>query len=73
LDDPPRNPTADQADPQTVQGLKNTLAAKFTSAWALVRSSPEVDSWMFPTAYHIKVMVRDKRHRMAFQREFEQL
>ena len=59
LDDPPRNPTADQADPQTVQGLKNTLAAKFTSAWALVRSSPEVDSWMFPTAYHIKVMVRD--------------
>jgi hypothetical protein len=59
LDDPPRNPTANQTDPQTVQDLKNTLAAKFASAWALVRSSPEVDSWMFPSAYHIKVMVRD--------------
>ena len=59
LDDPPRNPTADQADPETIDDLKSVLAAKFTSAWALVRSSPETDSWMFPTAYHIKVMVRD--------------
>ncbi|HTQ60455.1 MAG TPA: phospholipase D-like domain-containing protein [Candidatus Solibacter sp.] len=59
LDDPPRNPTADQADPETVQGLKSKLAKKFSSAWALVRSSPEADSWIFPTAYHIKVMVRD--------------
>ena len=41
LDDPPRNPTADQGDPVTVQDLHKTLAAKFTSAWALVRSSPE--------------------------------
>ena len=59
LDDPPKNPTADQTDPQTVQALKGALAAKFASSWALVRSSPEADSWMFPTAYHIKVMVRD--------------
>ena len=28
-------------------------------AWAPVRSSPEVREWMFPSAYHIKVAVRD--------------
>lgn len=59
LDDPPRNPTADQTDPDTVADLKKKLGADFTEAWALVRSSPEADTWMFPTAYHIKVMVRD--------------
>jgi PLD-like domain len=59
IDDPPRNPSANQTDPETVADLKNSLAAKFSSAWALVESSPEADSWMFPTAYHIKVMVRD--------------
>ena len=59
LDDPPRNPSADQADPQTVQDLKSKFANRFSSAWALVRSSPEADTWIFPTAYHIKVMVRD--------------
>jgi len=59
LDDPPKNPTADQVDPQTIQDLKTALAAKFASAWALVRSSPEADTWIYPTAYHIKVMVRD--------------
>ena len=59
LDDPPRNPTADQPDPETIQNLKSALAAKFSSAWALVRSSPEADTWIYPTAYHIKVMVRD--------------
>jgi phosphatidylserine/phosphatidylglycerophosphate/cardiolipin synthase-like enzyme len=59
IDDPPKNPSADQADPVTVTDLKSSLATKFSSAWALVESSPEADSWMFPTAYHIKVMVRD--------------
>jgi len=59
IDDPPKNPSADQTDPETVADLKSTSAAKFSSAWALVESSPEADSWMFPTAYHIKVMVRD--------------
>ena len=59
LDDPPKNPTADQTDPVTIQDLENTLAARFTSAWALVRSSPEADTWIYPSAYHIKVMVRD--------------
>lgn len=59
LDDPPKNPSADQTDPVTVSDLESALSSKFTSAWALVRSSPEADTWMFPTAYHIKVMVRD--------------
>lgn len=59
LDDPPRNPTADQADPETAKALKSNLAGKFASSWALVRSSPEADTWIYPTAYHIKVMVRD--------------
>jgi PLD-like domain len=59
LDDPAKNPTADQTDPVTIQDLENTLAARFTSAWALVRSSPEADTWIYPSAYHIKVMVRD--------------
>jgi hypothetical protein len=59
LDDPPLNPTHDQSDVDTIANLKKRIAKKFTSAWALVRSSPEADTWMFPTAYHIKVMVRD--------------
>jgi hypothetical protein len=58
LDDPPRNRTADQLDTETVQDLKDALA-KFSQSWALVRSSPEADTWIFPSAYHIKVMVRD--------------
>lgn len=58
LDDPPRNPAADQSDEQTVQSLQASING-FTEAWALVRSSPEADTWIFPTAYHIKVMVRD--------------
>src|SRR6266446_5927821 len=58
LDDPAPNPSRDQLDPETVQSLQQSLG-KFTSAWALVRSSPEADTWLFPTAYHIKVMVRD--------------
>jgi phosphatidylserine/phosphatidylglycerophosphate/cardiolipin synthase-like enzyme len=58
LDDPPANPHEDQLDPETVESLQNSLS-RFGSAWALVRSSPEADAWLFPTAYHIKVMVRD--------------
>jgi len=59
LDDPPRNRHFDQTDPQTMDDLKAAFQAKFASAWALVRSSPEAEKWLFPSAYHIKVMVRD--------------
>jgi hypothetical protein len=61
LDDPPRNPSADQTDPVTVSTLKSKLGKNFSEAWALVRSSPEADTWIYPTAYHIKVMVQDSQ------------
>jgi phosphatidylserine/phosphatidylglycerophosphate/cardiolipin synthase-like enzyme len=50
--------SANQVDPQTVAELQQSLT-KFSSAWALVRSSAEADTYIYPTAYHIKVMVRD--------------
>ena len=59
LDHPTRNPTADQSDEETEQDLSGKLGGAFSFAWAPVRSSPEVREWMFPTAYHIKVAVRD--------------
>ncbi|MBV9826882.1 MAG: hypothetical protein JO001_14575 [Alphaproteobacteria bacterium] len=61
LDHPTRNPTADQSDEEAEQDLKGKLNGHFAFAWAPVRSSPEVREWMFPTAYHIKVAVRDSQ------------
>ena len=59
LDHPTRNPSADQSDQETEADLNGKLGSAFSFAWAPVRSSPEVDEWIFPTAYHIKVAVRD--------------
>lgn len=59
LDHPPKNPTADQTDEETVKDLHDALDQRFTFAWALDRSDPKVNTWIFPTAYHIKVAVRD--------------
>ncbi len=59
LDHPARNPSADQSDDQTEQDLKSDLGDALSFAWAAVRSSPEVGEWIFPSAYHIKVAVRD--------------
>jgi hypothetical protein len=59
LDHPTRNPTADQSDEETEADLGARLGAALSFAWAPVRSSPEVREWIFPTAYHIKVAVRD--------------
>lgn len=61
LDHPRRNPTADQTDEQTEQDLRGRLGDNLSFAWAPVRASPEVREWMFPSAYHIKVAVRDSR------------
>lgn len=61
LDHPTRNPTADQSDEETEQDLRGKLGNNLAFAWAPVRSSPEVNEWIFPTAYHIKVAVRDSR------------
>lgn len=59
LDHPAKNPTADQTDDQTVAALKKSLGAAFEQAWALERADPHASAWIFPSAYHIKVAVRD--------------
>lgn len=61
LDNPAKNPTADQTDTQTLESLGNELGGEFVSAWALVRSNRAVHRWIYPTAYHIKVVVRDSQ------------
>jgi hypothetical protein len=60
LDQPATNPTADQTDATTVSQLRQALDAGFTQAWALTRTDPEATAWIFPSAYHIKVAVRDR-------------
>jgi len=60
LDHPPRNPTANQPDDVTRTDILNADPnAKIN--WALTRSDPVVTEWIFPTAYHIKVAVRDSK------------
>src|SRR6202012_2170761 len=59
LDHPARNPTADQTDPDTVARLPVALAGDFTQAWALTRTDKDATAWIYPSAYHIKVAVRD--------------
>lgn len=59
LDHPAEDPTADETDVQTVAKLRTALGNGFDQAWALTRPGPDADAWIFPTAYHIKVAVRD--------------
>ena len=59
LDNPALNPTADQSDSDTVKTLDQALGGSFEAAWALVRQNKDIARWIFPTAYHIKVAVRD--------------
>jgi hypothetical protein len=59
LDNPALNPTADQSDTQTAQDLQAALGGRSKIARALVRSDPYAAQWMFPSAYHIKLIVRD--------------
>src|SRR5205814_6288579 len=59
LDHPGRSPTADQTDPATVSDPRHALGQDFTQAWALTRTDPDATAWIYPTAYHIKVAVRD--------------
>jgi hypothetical protein len=60
LDHPAKNPTADQTDADTVSGLRQALGQDFTQAWALTRTDPDATAWIYPSAYHIKVAVRDR-------------
>jgi phosphatidylserine/phosphatidylglycerophosphate/cardiolipin synthase-like enzyme len=59
LDNPPLNPTANQSDPETMHALQGELGARFQFEWALERNDGHVSAWVFPSAYHIKVIVRD--------------
>ncbi|HET6971912.1 MAG TPA: phospholipase D-like domain-containing protein, partial [Phenylobacterium sp.] len=59
LDHPARNPTADQSDDETRDALGGALGGRFSGAWALTKGDPKATAWIFPTAYHIKVAVRD--------------
>ncbi len=59
LDHPARNPSADQSDEDTMAQLENDFANKASTAWALVKSSPKAPEWIYPTAYHIKVAIKD--------------
>jgi phosphatidylserine/phosphatidylglycerophosphate/cardiolipin synthase-like enzyme len=58
LDHPPKNPTANQTDAQTVSALESADSNAAIN-WALTRNDPQATEWIFPTAYHIKVAVRD--------------
>lgn len=59
LDHPPKNPTADQTDATTAAELAGALDGGFTQGWALTRTDKIATAWIYPTAYHIKVAVRD--------------
>jgi len=60
LDHPPRNPTANQTDDVTRTDILNSDPNAEIN-WALTRNDPVVTEWIFPTAYHIKVAVRDSK------------
>lgn len=59
LDNPPLNPSHDQSDSDTLKALEKDLGDSLKAAWALVRSNKTIQRWIYPTAYHIKVAVRD--------------
>jgi len=59
LDHPPLNPTADQSDDQTEKALAAELGPREQFAWAAEARDPMVTQAIFPSAYHIKVGVKD--------------
>jgi phosphatidylserine/phosphatidylglycerophosphate/cardiolipin synthase-like enzyme len=61
LDNPPPNPTRDQTDVQTVEEFKGKLGKDARITRALDREDVFASAWMFPYAYHIKVIVRDRK------------
>jgi hypothetical protein len=58
LDHPSLNATANQSDGQTVQAIGKADRGA-SVMWALTEMDPDTTKWIFPTAYHIKVAVRD--------------
>ena len=60
LDNPPPNATRDQLDSQTVEELNTSLGSRSKIVRALAGDDTLVSAEMFPTSYHIKVIVRDQ-------------
>lgn len=59
LDHPPRNKTANQTDDVTRQKILQAGGANASIKWALTRNDPAATKWIYPSAYHIKVVVQD--------------
>jgi hypothetical protein len=59
LDHPAADRTLDQTDAETRDALAAALGSRLQFAWALEQRDPEAAAWIFPSAYHIKVAVRD--------------
>jgi hypothetical protein len=59
LDDPSDPTKRDQTDDTTHAQLVTGLAKSMTFAWALEAHDPHASTAIFPSAYHIKVIVRD--------------
>jgi hypothetical protein len=59
LDNPSRNPTYDQTNLETVEALDRSLGDRAKIVRALTRPDSLASAWIFPYAYHIKVIVRD--------------
>jgi phosphatidylserine/phosphatidylglycerophosphate/cardiolipin synthase-like enzyme len=61
LDNPPLTEAKpDQSDTQAVDELNQRLGGRASIARALSRPDAFASEWMFPSAYHIKVVVRDR-------------
>ena len=59
LDRPVLNPTANQFPETTVSTLSAALGTRLSFAWALDGLDHHASEEIYPTAYHIKVAVRD--------------
>lgn len=59
LDNPPLNDTSNQSDAVTVQELNSAMSHRSQIVRAASREDKLTSSWIFPFAYHIKVIVRD--------------
>ena len=59
LDDPHDPTKRDQTNDETRAQLANGVGTGLTIAWALEADDPHVSAAIFPSAYHIKAIVRD--------------
>jgi len=59
LDHPAPDRSSDQTDDQTHDTLAAALGHRLEFAWALEAHDPHAAAALFPSAYHIKVAVRD--------------